>query len=100
MGGSYQVDILRAPGDQIFHGLAKLLAVHGLAHRRTGDGPVLAVAAAQSAAAEEDGTAAAVSCQGRLLPFVDHGLGNQSGVGTAAISGFSLGAVNAAFPGT
>ena len=100
MGGGHQVDVLRAPGNQVFHQTAQSGAVHGHAHRPAGDLPVLAVAAAQGAAAEENGAAAAFSGQGRLLPLVEHTFCHKGSGGTAAEAGFIPGTVCAAFPGT
>ena len=99
MGGGHQVDVLRAPGDQVFKQPPQLGGVHGLSHRAAADGGILAIFAPQGAAAEKHRAAAAVSCQGRLFPFVEHTFRHQRGAGTAAEAGLPGAAVRAALPG-
>ena len=100
MGGSHKVDVFRPLGDQIFKKTAKLSTVHGLSRRAAADGGILAVFAAHGAAAEKDGTAAALSRKGRLLPFVEHAFGNQGPLRTAAEAPLPNSPVHAAPPGT
>ena len=99
LGGSNKIDVFRSLADERFHCLPQLARIHRGSHRAGADGPILAVAAAQCAAAEEDGSAAPCPCQGGLFPFVDHGFGHQRGIRAAAYPLLSLGPVHAAHPG-
>ena len=74
VGGGHQIDVLCSLGNELFKDLPQLPGIHGLSHRTAADGSVLAVSAAQGAAAEEYRSAAAAACQGRFFPFVEHGL--------------------------
>ena len=60
---------------------------------------VLAEAAAQGTAAEENRAAAAAACQYRFLPFVEHGFRHQSGIRAAAEAQKTGGPVHPALPG-
>ena len=84
LGGGHQINIFRAPGDQILKNPPQSGAVRGRPHRPTADGGVLTVFAPQCTAAEEHRAAAAAPRKGRLLPFVEHGFGHQRGIRTAA----------------
>ena len=99
MGGGHQINVLRALGNQIFQYRPELAGIHGLSYGAAADGGVLAVPAPEGAAAEEHRAAAAAACQGRLFPLVEHGFGNQSGAGAAAVTDLSLCPVNTALPG-
>ena len=99
VGGGHQVDVLRPLGDQLLHDLPQPAAGHGLSRRRAADGGILAVPAAQGAATEKDGTAAAAARQHRLLPFVKHGFGNQRRIRAAAEAKLPRRPVHAALPG-
>ena len=99
MGGGYQVNVLCTLRNQIFEHLPQRSRIYGHSHGISTDGPVLTVSAAQGAAAEKHGTAAAVARQGRFLPGVNHGLGYQRSAGAAAVSGFPCQTVDTALPG-
>ena len=79
---------------------AQLGRIHRISCGTAADGGILAVPAPQGTAAKENGTAAAISCQGRLLPPVKHGLGYKGSISAAAEAGFSGGPVYSAPPGT
>ena len=100
MGGRYQIDIFRALGNQLFHALPQSGAVHRRAHRGAADGGILTIFAAQRTASKENGAAAAASRQSGFFPLVEHGLGHQSGIRTAAEAPLTGGSVHAAAPGT
>ena len=99
MGRRHQIDIFRTLCDQLLHHSPQPGCIHRLPHCAAGDRPILAIFAAQSAAAKENGTAAAFSCQCRLFPFVEHGLCHQCRAGTAAKAGLSGGSVDTAGSG-
>lgn len=99
VGGGDEIDILRPLGDQVFENSAQSGGIHGSAHGAAADGGVLAVFAAQGAAAEEQGAAAPGAGQNRLLPHMAHGFGHQGGSRAAAEAGFAGGSVDAAFSG-
>ena len=100
LGGGHQIDILRPLGDQIFHFQMQSGRIHGFSHRGCGNCPILAIYALQGTAAKKHSTAAAIACQGRLFPFVEHGLGNQRLPGTAAKAHFPGSPVHPTLPGT
>ena len=100
MGRGHQIDIFCPLGDEAFHSRPKSGAVHGRSHRLAADGGVLAVFAAQGAAAKENGAAAAAACQGRLFPSVDHGLGHQGRIRAAAEAHLPGSSVHPTLPGT
>ena len=94
LGGGHQVDVLGALGDEVLHHLPQRGGIRGFAHGTAGNGVILAVFTAQGASAEENCAASAFPCQGRLFPFVDHGLGYHGCGRTAAIAGLVCFAVN------
>lgn len=84
LGGGHQVNVLRPLGDQAIKNGPQAGAVHGLSRRSAADGGILAVHAAQGAAAEKHGPAAAVPGQGRFFPLVEHGFRHDGLVRAAA----------------
>jgi hypothetical protein len=100
VGGGHQIDVFRTLGDERFKNGTKLLGIRGCSHRAAADGGILTVFAFQSAATEKYGTAAAIACQNRLFPFVEHGFGHQSRIAAAAEAHFSRSTVHTALPGT
>ena len=72
----------------------------GFSVRFSGNIPVLAIFAAQGAAAEEDGTAAAGAGQRRFFPFVEHGLCHHRACRAAAETNFAGTSVRSAHAGT
>lgn len=99
LGGGDEIDVFRPLDDQVFENLAQSGGISGLSHGAAADGGVLAVFAAQGAAAEEQGAAAPGTGQNRLFPHVAHGFGHQGGIRAAAEAGFAGGSVYAAFSG-
>ena len=99
VGGGHKVDVFRPLGNEVLKNCPQAGGVHGLSHRAPADGGVLAVSAPQGTPAEKYGAASSGPCQGRLLPLVDHGFGNQCCVRASAEAPLSPGAVHAAGPG-
>ena len=99
LGGGDQVDVLRPLGNQVLKNVPEPNAVRGRSHRGGADGGVLAEGAPQGAASEKDGPAAPGTCQDRLLPTVNHGLGNQRRPRAAAEPKRPPGPVHSAIPG-
>lgn len=84
MGGGHKVDVFRSLSDQVFKQLPESGGIRGLPHSAAADGGVLAVAAPERAAAEENRAASPGPRQRRFLPFVEHGLGHEGGIRAAA----------------
>ena len=98
MGGGHKIDVFRPLGNEVFKQLPESGGVRGLPYRAAADGGVLAVAAPERAAAEENRAASPGSCQRRFLPFVEHGLGHEGGIRTAAEAPLPRRSVHAAPP--
>ena len=99
MGGGHKIDVFRPLGNEVFKQLPESGGVRGLPYRSAADGGVLAVAAPERAAAEENRAASPSPRQRRFLPFVEHGFGHEGGIWAAAEALLSRRPVHAAPPG-
>ena len=100
MGRGHQVDVFRPLGDECFKNLPQFGRGFACAHGAAGNGGVLAVLAAQGAAAEEHGAAFATRRKGRFFPLVEHGFGYQRGARTATEAQLPCRPVDPTPPGT
>jgi len=99
VGGGYKVDVFRPLRNEVFKQTPEFGGIHGLPHSAAADGGVLAVAAPQSAAAEENRAASPGSRQRRFFPFMEHGFGHEGGVRAAAEAPLPRRPVHTAPPG-
>ena len=98
VGGGHKIDVFRPLGNEVFKQLPESGGVRGLPYRAAADGGVLAVAAPERAAAEENRAASPSPRQRRFLPFVEHGFGHEGGIRAAAEAPLPRHPVHAAPP--